>query len=468
MTVGSLTRAAEILSMTQPAASHALRRLHDWVGEPLFLRSAAGMKPTPAGSALWPQVRGALQELEQALAPGGFDPRRDSAKFSLAMADATAAALAPVLVRQLQADAALADLRILPLTTRDPRAMLLEGRVDLAIGAFPGVMSLLLAHSERAPLHALRLHQAHYVCAMRTGHALAEGELTLDRFCAAQHLIVSLSGTGQGVVDDLLSSLDRSRRVVLSVNQYDTAIRTVAASDLVAVLPASPASASGADAGLLQRPLPLEVPPMTIEMLWLARRESSRHIAGCGNWWSAWRISAERSPSPPAKRLFAGPTQSRSPAADTCCMRSYSTARRIACGWLTTLACSGVLAATVEVQVVGSDGKPLPDAVVFLESPTAQAASKPVSGVEIEQVARKFTQRVSVVTVGSEVRFPNRDTVRHQVYSFSPVKTFELKLYAGTPSNPVLFDRPGIAVLAATSTTAWWPGSWWSKRRTTA
>lgn len=274
MTEGSLTRAAGALSMTQPAASHALRRLHDWMGEPLFVRSAAGMKPTPAATALWPQVRSGLQELEQALAPGTFDPRRDAAHFRLAMADATAAAAAPTLVSHLQAEGALADLRILPLLTRDPRDMLLEGRVDLAIGAFPGVMSLLLAHSERAPLHTLRLHQAPYICAMRPGHPLAEGELTLDRFCAAQHLIVSLSGTGQGVVDDQLASLNRARRVVLSVNQYHTAIRVVAASDLVAVLPASPATASGADAGLLQRPLPLEVPPLTIEMLWLARRES--------------------------------------------------------------------------------------------------------------------------------------------------------------------------------------------------
>ncbi|MDQ2778743.1 MAG: methylamine utilization protein [Pseudomonadota bacterium] len=111
------------------------------------------------------------------------------------------------------------------------------------------------------------------------------------------------------------------------------------------------------------------------------------------------------------------------------------------------LGCSSTWAAVVEVQVVGTDGKPLTEAVVFLESPAAQAAAKPVVNVQVEQAKRQFTQRVSIVTVGSEVRFPNHDTVRHQVYSFSPIKTFELRLYAGTPSNPVLFDKPGIAVL---------------------
>ncbi|MEO5734058.1 MAG: LysR family transcriptional regulator [Rubrivivax sp.] len=274
MSEGSLTRAAESLSMTQPAASHALKRLHDWLGETMFVRSAGGMRPTPRAAALWPRVRTALQELEQALAPRAFDPARDPAQFRLAMADATAALLAPAMVAGLASARALADLRLVPLTTRDPRTLLLDAQIDLAIGSFPGVMSVVLADHERSPLHHTRLHQAPYVCAMRPGHPLTEGELTLDRFCSAEHLMVSLSGVPQGVVDDLLASLGRQRRVVLTVNQYHTAIRVLAASDLVAVLPASPATASGAEAGLVQRPLPLVVAPLTIEMIWLARREA--------------------------------------------------------------------------------------------------------------------------------------------------------------------------------------------------
>lgn len=104
-------------------------------------------------------------------------------------------------------------------------------------------------------------------------------------------------------------------------------------------------------------------------------------------------------------------------------------------------------AATVDVEVLGRDGKALPEAVVFLESAAAKAAARPQTGVEIEQAERRFTHRVTVVPVGSSVSFPNRDKVRHHVYSFSPVKTFELKLYIGTPANPVVFDKAGIAVL---------------------
>ncbi len=105
------------------------------------------------------------------------------------------------------------------------------------------------------------------------------------------------------------------------------------------------------------------------------------------------------------------------------------------------------IAATVQVQVSDASGKGLADAVVFLESREAKLASKPIAGVEIAQVAKQFSPQVTVVPLGSAVQFPNRDTVRHHVYSFSPAKTFELKLYTGTAANPVVFDRTGIAVL---------------------
>ena len=107
----------------------------------------------------------------------------------------------------------------------------------------------------------------------------------------------------------------------------------------------------------------------------------------------------------------------------------------------------GVHAATVSVVVSDAGGKPLADAVVMLEPAAGRLPVSPMNGVQIAQVRRQFTPQVTVVTVGTPVTFPNNDTVRHHVYSFSPVKTFELKLYAGVPNTPVVFDKPGIAVL---------------------
>lgn len=104
-------------------------------------------------------------------------------------------------------------------------------------------------------------------------------------------------------------------------------------------------------------------------------------------------------------------------------------------------------AGTVSVEVADAAGKPLADAVVFLDSAEARKRVKPIAGAEVAQEKRKFVPGVLVIPVGTEVRFPNHDSVRHHVYSFSPAKKFELKLYSGTPSNPVLFDKPGVVVL---------------------
>jgi len=116
-----------------------------------------------------------------------------------------------------------------------------------------------------------------------------------------------------------------------------------------------------------------------------------------------------------------------------------------ALAWL----CWGALAqaATLQVTVRDEQGRPLPEAVVFLESPEAARAAKPLPGGEMAQKDKTFVPDTLVVTRGTAVQFPNRDTVRHHVYSFSPAKRFELKLYIGTPANPVSFDQAGVVVL---------------------
>lgn len=103
--------------------------------------------------------------------------------------------------------------------------------------------------------------------------------------------------------------------------------------------------------------------------------------------------------------------------------------------------------AAVSLDVRGEGGRPLAGAAVFLESAQARSQARPLAQAEMGQAGKQFVPQVLVVPVGTAVHFPNRDTVRHHVYSFSPVKKFELKLYIGTPATPVVFDRSGIAVL---------------------
>ncbi|MCC5451859.1 methylamine utilization protein [Rheinheimera sp. UJ51] len=106
-----------------------------------------------------------------------------------------------------------------------------------------------------------------------------------------------------------------------------------------------------------------------------------------------------------------------------------------------------VQAASLNVSVKDAQGRVVNDAVVFLESTAAAALVKAGPLAQIKQRDKVFTPELTVITKGTAVSFPNEDTVRHHVYSFSPVKQFEIKLYVGTPAEPVVFEQSGVAVL---------------------
>src|SRR3954463_8083909 len=227
----NLTRAARNLAMTQPAVSNALNRLREALGDKLVTRSGYGVEPTPRAVALWPTISEALRQLEGALSPGQFVASGANNTFVLAMADATAAELMPGMVEIIERDAPGVSVRVLPLTTRDPRPLLDEGQVDLAVGFFPAVLADLGAQAQHGGMAAFdhqRLYEGKYVCVMRQGHPLAKGPFTLKRYCAAHHLLVSFSGRPFGFVDEALASLGLTRRIVLTVNQFFTAGRVVA------------------------------------------------------------------------------------------------------------------------------------------------------------------------------------------------------------------------------------------------
>ena len=274
----NLTRAARNLAMTQPAVSNALNRLRDAVGDKLVARSGYGVEPTPRALALWPAIADALRQMEASLTPGEFVASEAATTFVLGMADATAAELVPGLVEIIERDAPGVSMRVLPLTTRDPRRLLDEGHMDLAAGFFPLVLADLTAQSQgggMAPFDHQRLFAGEYVCVMRKGHPLATGPLTVKRYCAARHLLVSFSGRPYGMVDEALASLGRKRRVVITANQFFTAGRVVAGSDLLTVLPRHFVNITGMAHEFVLRDLPFDVPPVLVDSLW-HRRQGQR------------------------------------------------------------------------------------------------------------------------------------------------------------------------------------------------
>ena len=270
----NLTRAAENLAMTQPAVSNALRRLRDSVGDELLVRVGRGVEPTHQALQMWPAVREALDRLRDAVVPPSFDPAPAGQSFEVAMVDTTAAIVLPALVQRLAERAPGVSVRTRPLVTRDPRELLSQEAVDLAVGYFPPVLAE-LAQRDAMPtsISFEPLYEGRYVCVMRADHPLAARTLTLDDYCAADHLLVSLSGRAFGYIDQVLAGLARTRRVVLTVNQVFTACRVVASSDLLTVLVEHFVPATGFAGELVTRPLPFDMAKVRTDMFWHRRNQ---------------------------------------------------------------------------------------------------------------------------------------------------------------------------------------------------
>jgi DNA-binding transcriptional LysR family regulator len=269
----NLTRAADKLAMTQPAVSNALKRLRYSLNDELLIRTAYGVKPTPRAEMLWPTIRSALANLEDAMAPKVFDPSKAQDTFRMAMADATAALWMPKLVTAIETEAPGMNIRMVPLTTREPRPMLIQGDIDIAVGFFPGVVAQLSGGqgAARSPIRHERLYSGHYVCVMSKSHPLATQELTLDNYCAASHVLVSFSGRAHGLIDDILVQMGRERRILLTVNQFFTGGKVVANSDLLTVLPYHLIASTGMTDALTWKELPFETPDVHVDMLWHER-----------------------------------------------------------------------------------------------------------------------------------------------------------------------------------------------------
>ena len=128
-------------------------------------------------------------------------------------------------------------------------------------------------------------------------------------------------------------------------------------------------------------------------------------------------------------------------------MRSRASPARWVVACCLAAGAARVLAASVGIAVIDRNGTSVEDAAVYLEPLDAKTPPLKSRTVEIEQKDRRFSHLMTVVQVGQGILFPNRDSVRHHVYSLSQAKLFELKLYSGVHSSPVVFDKPGSVVV---------------------
>jgi DNA-binding transcriptional LysR family regulator len=250
-------RAAERLNLSASAVSHGLGRLRQLLNDPLFLRTPKGVVPTARGTELAEPVADILARVRSVLSTAApFDPATSTRRFTVGAPDGISAVVLPQLLTAIQRAAPRIDIsvrQILPTPARvwqsavadlDARAM------DIAIIPTDDIPA---RFAERI------LYDEDFVIAMRTGHPLG-GEPTLERYCAMQHLVVSLTGDAHGFVDDFLAKRGYSRRIALTVPHFMFALAVIAETNLISALPRKFVAMHGRRFGVVsvEAPLPLD------------------------------------------------------------------------------------------------------------------------------------------------------------------------------------------------------------------
>jgi DNA-binding transcriptional LysR family regulator len=257
----SVTRGAEALNLSQPAMSHALNRLRWMLKDQLFVRTPAGMMPTPRAEQLALPVRRALDELQLALEPETFNPSTAERWFTIAVNNYAAVVLAGPIVTECALLAPRIRLSLRPSGTLDLPDLLDRGELDLVISAID-------APAERFASQVLV--EDRYVAVMRQGHPAADCALDLSTFADLPRLAISSSGEDLRFVDAALASHGQSRSVVLET-PYLSAGTVLARSDMLAVLGRQIAQEFRRSYPIEIKELPFESATLRSVMLWHRR-----------------------------------------------------------------------------------------------------------------------------------------------------------------------------------------------------
>lgn len=263
----SVTRAADRLALTQPAVTGMLNRLRESFDDPLFVRAQRGIVPTLRAEQLAMPVKQLLADVEGMLQPQAFDPLTANMIVKLASTDYALRAIVVPFLSALRQLAPNIRVSVLPIDNQGIQLQLDRGDIDLALVTVEAVAS---------GLHAKLLFEESYVCVMRSDHPdAARKKLSLERFCALDHILVSPSGGRfQGVTDEALRKIGKSRRVTASVTSFLVLPEILRVSDLIAVVPRRLALH---DDGLTVLEPPVEIPGFSKMLAW---HERTHHDEG--------------------------------------------------------------------------------------------------------------------------------------------------------------------------------------------
>jgi len=262
-TEGSVTVAGERIGLSQPAMSNALARLRTLFGDPLFVRTPRGMRPTPFAQQLAQPVREALRLIQSALLQhAGFEPGSSGNTFRFWMSDIGEMVFLPGLLERVKYDAPGVKIEVVRIPIKDVHAALEAGALDLAVGFLPG----LTTGMRRQPLF-----REHYVCMLRADHPVIGAKISAKQFREAAHVLVSYAGTGHQMIEETFVAAGLSARIAVRVPHFLVVPMILARTDLVVTVPSRVAAVFAQLGNFKVLKLPLDMPDFEVRLYWHER-----------------------------------------------------------------------------------------------------------------------------------------------------------------------------------------------------
>ncbi|KDR34037.1 MULTISPECIES: LysR family transcriptional regulator [Caballeronia] len=254
----SLTAAGERLELTQPAVSHALRRLRTIFGDPLFVRTPAGMVPTDAAHRLYPPLAQALSIINEAVQQlASFDPATARRVFRISMSDMSEFFFLPPLVALLDREARGIRIEAVNVPVESVSSAMRAGEIDLALGYVPGLDAGCVSET---------LFVDEHVCVVRANHPLRKSRPTRDDLTALRYVYASTNATGHRMVEQWLDELNFKRDVAVRLPHFVVAPEIVMNTDLAVLFPKSIALRFNRSKAFRILPLPFALPPIEIQV----------------------------------------------------------------------------------------------------------------------------------------------------------------------------------------------------------
>jgi DNA-binding transcriptional LysR family regulator len=254
----SVSRAAEALSLTQPAVSSALSRLRELTGNPLFVRSRGGMVPTTLADHLFREFKRGLNIIDGSVSSlSEFDPAVSGRRFRITLTDIGELVFMPPIIDQLKKTAPNVRIETCQVSPEETPRALATGQLELAVGYLP-----------RLKLRGIALFQEQYVCLFRKGHPLIGDTVSKEVFLSCQHVAVSSSFNSHAALGDELAALGLNRDVLHQLSHFATLPSILTKTDLLAAVPSRVARMFALTHELRFLPLPASLPTFTVNAHW--------------------------------------------------------------------------------------------------------------------------------------------------------------------------------------------------------